>query len=119
MNNQVFDAVRDVAKTLDVLVDFMKCLEIDPGEILWHLGDKPCWSSDLVEYLALKENKPVRELYVELATALQVARDEDRSLLVSFFEKRGVSGEKLLDPHRQKPLERKLGELLEKSKSVY
>ncbi|MCC6046807.1 MAG: hypothetical protein LM571_01255 [Desulfurococcaceae archaeon] len=48
MNNQVFDAVRDVAKTLDVLVDFMKCLEIDPGEMLWHLGDKPCWSSDLV-----------------------------------------------------------------------
>jgi len=116
MNAQVFSAIEDVTETLGVLIDFVKRLELDPGEMLWYLSDKPCWSSDLIEYLAVRENKPVRELYVELAMALQVAREGNRSALVEFFKKHGISEEKLFDLFKQKPVERKLGKLLEKSR---
>ena len=70
----------------------------------------PCWSSDVIEYAAMKTRKPLRELYAELAHELHSGAGVSRSANY-FLHKYGIS-----DPFeivKGRPSERGTDELIE------
>ncbi|MEM0250381.1 MAG: lyase family protein [Desulfurococcaceae archaeon] len=113
MNIYFFEALNDVTNTLDVVKDFVGGLELDGEGIKASLIDKPCWSSDLIEYIAIDTGIPVRELYMELARVLQVSMTEHAEQLEEFLAKYGVDWVNAWMLYKLKPVEEVLGEMID------
>lgn len=115
MNIYFFNALNDVVDTIEVVKDFISGLELDESGIKASLGDKPCWSSDLIEYIAIDTGRPVRELYSELAKVLQSSLTESTGQLEDFFVKYGIEGVDTWALYRLKPVEEELGKMISRA----
>jgi argininosuccinate lyase len=71
---QAFDIA---SSTLDVLTDFVSRLHLSDDAFLNYLIDKPCWSSELVEYIALTSGRPAREVYSAVAKLFESCNSVD------------------------------------------
>ncbi|MEM1561349.1 MAG: lyase family protein [Ignisphaera sp.] len=79
--NRIFmDIVSDTITTLNVFVDIIKGIKINEDKIIKYVEDKPCWSSDVVEYIAITKGKPVREIYFQIARQLKSYRQNGDTL---------------------------------------
>ncbi|MEM1732127.1 MAG: lyase family protein [Desulfurococcaceae archaeon] len=117
INRELFELMTDVEDTLSMIMDFIENLELDGEYIYEYLKDKPCWSSDLIEYIAIETDIPIRDLYAELAMALRrLWENNDDSLLKSFLRSHGIGIDDVWKIIRTKPIERGLDNLIEFSK---
>uniref|UniRef100_A0A7C2Z9Q0 Uncharacterized protein n=1 Tax=Ignisphaera aggregans TaxID=334771 RepID=A0A7C2Z9Q0_9CREN len=112
-NTQIFDVLNDAAETLEILRDFIEGLELEEEAIRAYVRDKPCWSSDLIELIAVETGKPLRDLYAELARVLHMGAERGGSSLDGFLGKYGIKKDDLLNLYKRKPIEKRLKELLE------
>lgn len=112
MNVYFFEALNDVVNTLDVVKDFISGLELDENEMKTSLSDTPCWSSDLVEYIAIDTGRPVRELYSELAKVFQASTTGFTGQLEDFLAKYGIEGIDVRALYRLRPVEGELGKMI-------
>lgn len=110
MNAYLFDMIEETEKTMMVIKDFIESTELNSEAIAKYISGKFCWSSDVIEYIAIHTNKPVRELYIELARALQVYTSGDTNALSNFLGKYGVDD--VWSVVKQKPVEIMLGDLI-------
>ncbi|MEM4627628.1 MAG: hypothetical protein QXX37_05005, partial [Ignisphaera sp.] len=79
--NRIFmDIVSDTISTLNVFIDIIKGIKINEDKIIKYVEDKPCWSSDVVEYIAITKGKPVREIYFQIARQLKSYRQNGDTL---------------------------------------
>ncbi|RLG77883.1 MAG: hypothetical protein DRO12_00875 [Thermoprotei archaeon] len=117
LNSMTFEILKDVDETLDVVKDFIAGLKLSSEGIKKYLEGKPCWSSDLIEYIAISSKKPVRELYAELARALQHYFSGDSEPLKNFLARYGLSEENLSSIHKLRPFEKILDDVIDRSLS--
>lgn len=112
MNVQLFDILKDVVDTLEVIKDFISGLELKEDTMRVLLSDRPCWSSDLVEYLAISTGRPVRELYAELAKVFQITVAEHDIQLENLLARYGIDKASVWTLHKLKPIEKSLDNML-------
>jgi len=112
LNIIVFDILRDIEETLDIVNDFLTGLRLNDEDIKRYLEGKPCWSSDLIEYIAISTGKPVRELYAKLAKVLQQYLSGNKESLKNFLAEYGLGEHTLNSIHKLRPIEKVLQSIL-------
>ncbi|MEM0489941.1 MAG: lyase family protein [Ignisphaera sp.] len=112
MNIYFYELVKDLDSTLEIITDFIKGLEINSDAINKYLSDKPCWSSDIIEYISINTNIPVRNLYARLAEALQEYWRNNTDPLKSFLKSYGLELADVWKIVKQKPIEKELDVLM-------
>uniref|UniRef100_A0A7C4NKI4 Fumarate lyase N-terminal domain-containing protein n=1 Tax=Ignisphaera aggregans TaxID=334771 RepID=A0A7C4NKI4_9CREN len=113
MNFIAFEAIKDVEETFEIVKDFIAMLGFKEDVVKDYLKDKPCWSSDLIEYIAITAGKPVRELYAELAKALQKHLVGGDDSLKQFLARYGIEKEEIISLYRVKPFEKSLDQIID------
>ncbi len=66
-NPHVYDACRWTSTSLEILSDLAENMEFDEEAALKALREARPWSAEAAEYIALKEKRPLREVYGEIA----------------------------------------------------
>jgi len=107
---QAFDVV---SSTLDVLIDFVTRLSINGDAFLKYIADKPCWSSELVEYIAMTSGKPVREVYLTVAKLFKSCSSVDEKCILKILSVFGLSIQDVWSVVKSKPVEVSVKRLLE------
>jgi len=114
VNSVFIDAANEAIDTLRILTDFVKGLKIDEGELRKLIQGKPCWSSELVEHLAIEKRRPARETYFHIAKLLrdrmELGGDVDEVL--------SMHGLDLEDLVKEKPIEGYMKKLLESHRGL-
>jgi len=113
LNMVSFEILRDVEETLDVIENFLANLKLVDEGIKKYLDGKPCWSSDLIEYIAISTKKPLRELYVELAKVLQQYLSGDAESLKNFLARYRLDETVFSSIYRLRPFEKMLDNVIE------
>lgn len=116
MNIYFFEMIKEVIGALVIIEDIIEKIELNSSAITKYISDKPCWSSDVIEHIAIKENKPVRELYIEIARAFQAMAEGDDTALNKFFMRHITELKDLWDILKLKPIEKKLDDLIDHAK---
>ncbi|MEM4848876.1 MAG: lyase family protein, partial [Ignisphaera sp.] len=112
MNYIAFESIKDIEETLEIIKDFIATLELKEEVVKEYLKDKPCWSSDLIEYIATISGKPIRELYAELAKVLQKYLVGDISSLKEFLTRYSIGEEEVQSLYKIKPFEKSLDQAI-------
>jgi len=116
--NQIFvNVVTETTSILHVISDFLKGVEINEQAIMDYIKDKPCWSSDVVEYIAYTRNMPAREVYMnfsELFAKYGWRSSEALSNILSAFN---LTLTKIWEVVRSKPVESSVKSLIENALS--
>lgn len=115
MNNYFYNLIEETENVLNIFEDFLNGLEINNKIISEYLDNKPCWSSDVIEYLSIKENIPVRILYIELAKAFQEYHKDLGKSLDIFFRSHNLEQNKVWEILKQKPVEKELSDMIKLS----
>ncbi|MGC8752695.1 MAG: lyase family protein [Fervidicoccaceae archaeon] len=115
INDALIDSLDAVQKTLDVVKDFVKGLTINENAIRKYIEDKPCWSSDLVEYIALKSGKPAREVYMVLSKLFNDCKAIDSDCISNALSHFDFSFDTISNIIKNKPIEANIEELLEEA----
>ena len=113
INGIAINLVDVVQKTLDVVKDFIDGLSIDGNAIQRFLEDKPCWSSDLVEYIALTSGRPAREVYLSIAKLFKDCGTIDSACISKVLSHFNLNSEAIWNIVRSKPVEVNIEKLLE------
>jgi argininosuccinate lyase len=113
LNMVSFEILRDVEETLDVVENFLANLKLVDEGIKKYLDGKPCWSSDLIEYIAISTKKPLRELYAELAKVFQQYLSGDAESLKNFLAKYRLDETVFSSIYRLRPFEKMLDNVIE------
>ena len=113
INSVAVNLVDIAQKTLDVTKDFVDGLSIDENTIQKFLEDKPCWSSDLVEYIALTSGKPVREVYLDIAKLFRDCGRIDSACVSKVLSHFNLSTEAIWNIVKSKPVEVSIEKILE------
>lgn len=118
VNTLLKRALETVSSTLDVVVDFVEGLSVDGDALLEYLADKPCWSSELVEYVAMRSGRPAREVYLEVARLFrECSVPQSRECASRVLSAFGLSLQKVWSIVRSKPVEADTGKLLEDARA--
>ncbi|MDK2384828.1 MAG: hypothetical protein QI199_08530, partial [Candidatus Korarchaeota archaeon] len=94
INPHLYDACRWASTSLEVLIDLVQGLEVDRGAARLAVDSAEPWSAEAAEYLALRDNKPLRATYSELA---RLVSEEG---LGSALRRLGIKPEELLMQRR-------------------
>ena len=111
-NVYFFDMVKEVLNTIEILKDFISKIELDAEALRKYISDKPCWSSDVAEYIAIKENRALREVYVELAETLKLAMKGDSTAISGFLSNHELDFEAIDSVIKMKPVEKNIDVLI-------
>jgi len=118
VNTLLKRTLETTSSTLDVVVDFVAGLSMDSRALLEYVADKPCWSSELVEYVAIKSGRPAREIYLEVAKLFKECEipqsEECVSRALSAFN---LSPQEVWDLIRSKPVEVSIERMLEDARA--
>jgi argininosuccinate lyase len=107
---QVFDVV---TSTLNIVIDFVSRLSVNSDAFLKYVSDKPCWSSELVEYIAITNGKPVREVYLAIAKLFKNCNSVDEKCISKVLSAFGLNAQDIWNIVKGKPIEVSIKKLLE------
>jgi argininosuccinate lyase len=107
---QVFDVV---TSTLNIVIDFVSRLSVNSDAFLKYVSDKPCWSSELVEYIAITNGKPVREVYLAIAKLFKNCNSVDEKCISKILSAFGLNAQDIWNIVKGKPIEVSIKKLLE------
>ena len=113
INSLIMQAFDIASSTLDVLTDFVSRLYLNGDAFLKHLINKPCWSSELVEYIALTSGRPVREVYLAVAKLFKNCNPVDEKCISKVLTAFGLSAHDMLNIVKNKPVEISVKKMLE------
>jgi argininosuccinate lyase len=99
---QAFDIA---SSTLNVLTDFVLRLHLSGDAFLKYLIYKPCWSIELVEYIALTSGRPAREAYSAVAKLFESCNSVDEKCVSRVLTVFGLSVHDMLNIIKNKPVE--------------
>ena len=116
INRLFIETINIMRESLDIIIDFLNKTSFDKEETEKFLKDKPCWSSDLIEYIALKDKKPVREIYMYLSKKFSECQKIDLSCINEILNELGFSLEDVYKMIREKPFEKKIDQMIELAK---
>ncbi|MEM3959126.1 MAG: lyase family protein, partial [Ignisphaera sp.] len=113
INNVVMQSIDIVQKTLNIIKDFINGLSIDENLVQKFIEDKPCWSSDLVEYVALASGRPAREVYLNLAKLFKDCGSIDSVCISKVLSHFNLTFENIWNMIKNKPVEINIKKMLE------
>jgi len=113
INSLIMQAFDIASSTLDVLTDFASRLHLSGDAFLKYLIDKPCWSSELVEYIALTSGRPAREVYSAVAKLFESCNSVDEKCVSRVLTAYGLSVHDMLNIIKNKPVEISVKKMLE------
>lgn len=113
INNVAMQSIDIVQKTLNIIKDFINGLSIDENLVQKYIEDKPCWSSDLVEYIALASGKPAREVYLNLAKLFKDCGSIDSVCISKVLSHFNLTLENIWNMVKNKPVEINIKKMLE------
>ncbi|MDK6029159.1 lyase family protein [Ignisphaera sp. 4213-co] len=113
INNAIMQSLEVVQKTLEIVKDFINGLNINENVIQKYIEDKPCWSSDLVEYIALTNGRPAREVYLSLARLFKECSAIDSKCVSKLLSSLNLSHVDIWNIVKNKPIEINIKKILE------
>ncbi|ADM28539.1 Argininosuccinate lyase [Ignisphaera aggregans DSM 17230] len=113
MNAIFIEIMGEAISILQVLKDFIKGIRINENAIIEYVKDKPCWSSEIVEYIAYTRKRPAREVYMYLSKLFRDYRYGDINTLNSIISSLGLSFDDVWNIIRSKPVENYLKIMIE------
>ncbi len=112
MNKHFLRILEDAEETLQVIRDFIDGVRLRAEVLEGFVRRFPCWSSDVIEYVAIETGRPLRELYAELAHELH-SGGEGAGQARDFLRRYGVSDP--LEVVKGRPSEKGVDELIERA----
>lgn len=112
MNRIFMDIVSSTTTTINILTDLVRRIRIDESRILKYVEDKPCWSSDAVEYIAMKRGRPAREIYYQIARQLKNG-SQGGEVLSKILLGMGIQPSSVWNFIRSKPVEVNIKRMIE------
>ncbi len=113
MNAIFIEIISEAISILQVLEDFIKGIKINEDVIIKYIKDKPCWSSEIVEYIAYTRKRPAREVYMYLSKQFRDYRYGDTDALNNIISSLGLSFDDVWSIIRSKPIENYLKIMIE------
>lgn len=117
VNRTFIDMVSEVLNTIKIFIDIIHGVKINEDKILKYIEDKPWWSSDVVEYIAIKKNKPVREIYFQIAKQLKSYKQNGEALS-KILSGIGITISDIWNIIRGKPVEGYIKKMIEEAWKV-
>ncbi|MCS7111338.1 MAG: lyase family protein [Ignisphaera sp.] len=112
MNRIFMDIINSATATIEIFTDVIRGIRIDENRILKYVEDKPCWSSDVVEYIAMKKSRPVREVYYQIAKQLKNCSQNGEALSKILLGV-GIQPNNIWNLIRNKPVEVYIKKMIE------
>ncbi len=112
INRIYIDIVSSTITTINIFVDLIQGIKLNEDRILKYIEDKPCWSSDVVEYIAMRKGKPVREVYFQIAKQLKNYRQNGEAL-AKILLNIGIQPNSVWSIIRSKPIETYIKKMIE------
>ncbi len=115
MNSIFIGIMGEAISILQVLNDFVRGVRINEDAIIEYVRDKPCWSSEVVEYIAYTRKRPVREVYMYLSKQFKDYRYGDIDTLHNIISGLGLSPNDIWNIIKNKPVENYIKIMIENS----